>query len=533
MTKPMDDLKPREIAMPPNSENPEGRNLSLKGRVLVVVGANGAGKTRFGVWLEKNNSKIAHRVSAHRSLDFPERVSPTDIKEAERMLLSGRRDEHQDFLHRAVSRWGQRPETALLNDFEHLVTYLVSENFAVSDAFRQEMRKAPNKVAPPKTRFDLVKEIWESILPSRELISEGSRIEARDRKAGGSYHPREMSDGERGLFHLIGEALSVPAAGIFIVDEPELHLHRAIQARLWDAVERARPDCTFVYITHDLGFAASRADATKVWLRSYTSGKWEWQELPETADFPDAVLFELVGSRFPVLFVEGTRNSLDYFLYRKVYPTHTVMPCGSCESVIHSTRSFKQMEALHHNQCAGLVDNDGRGHDDLNRLSELGIAATPVALVENLFLLESVLAVASKRLGCDADAAQKIKERVFQNCASKEIQIVSTLTRQEIEQHLRTFGSGADGVEALDKAYLDASSRIDPREIYSRWEAEIRRVIAEKDYLAALRYYTLKGLPAEAGSVFGVKYPEIMLRWLGGDCAEEFFSAFRAALPKI
>ena len=78
-----------------------------------------------------------------------------------------------------------------------------------------------------------------------------------------------------GSFTLIGEALSVPKDGVFIVDEPELHLHRAIQARLWDAVEIARPDCTFVYITHDLGFAASRKDATKVWLREYNDGKWD------------------------------------------------------------------------------------------------------------------------------------------------------------------------------------------------------------------------------------------------------------------
>lgn len=519
--------------MPPNGENPEGRNLSLKGRVLVVVGANGAGKTRFGVWLEKNNSRFAHRVSAHRSLEFPERVSPTDVKEAARMLLSGRRDEYQDFSHRALSRWGQRPETALLDDFQHLVTFLVSENFAVSDAFRQEMRRAPNNVAPPTTRLDLVKEIWESILPTRELISSGSRIEARDRKAGGSYHPREMSDGERSLFHLIGEALSVPAGGMFIVDEPELHLHRAIQARLWDAVERARPDCTFVYITHDLGFAASRADATKVWLREYTAGNWDWQELPEAPGFPDAILFELMGSRFPVLFVEGTRDSVDYFLYRKVYAAHTVMPCGSCESVIHSTKSFKHMDALHHNSCVGLIDNDGRTTADLQKLLDLGVFATPVALIENLFLLEAVLVIASKRLGCGLDSVQKIKERVLQSCAAKAVQIVSSLTRQEIEQQLRTFGSGNDGVDALEKAFVDASARINPRDIYARWDAEVRRVVAEKDYSAALRYYTLKGLAAEAGSVFGAKYQELMMRWLSADGAEEFLSAFRKALPNF
>src|SRR5688500_17911129 len=38
----------------------------------------------------------------------------------------------------------------------------------------------------------------------------------------------------------------------------ELHLHRALQAPLWDEIEAERADCLFVYLTHDLDFAASR-----------------------------------------------------------------------------------------------------------------------------------------------------------------------------------------------------------------------------------------------------------------------------------
>ena len=116
---------------------------------------------------------------------------------------------------------------------------------------------------------------------------------------------------------------------VFFVDEPELHLHRAIQARLWDAVEAARPDCTIVYITHDLGFAASRNGATKVWLREYTNDKRDWEEVPESDAFPESLLLEVMGSRRPVLFVEGDHSSLDYFIYGKVFPEHTVVPCGS------------------------------------------------------------------------------------------------------------------------------------------------------------------------------------------------------------
>lgn len=524
----------RYVQMPPTGKYPDGHKLPLRDRVLVVIGANGSGKTRFGAWLDSQDIKLHHRVSAHRSLVFPERVQPMDFQEAELRLFTGHTDKGNPAHHRQHQRWQNQPATALLNDFEPLVTLMVSESFTVSDQYRVAMHAENKYVMPPQTRLDLVKQIWEAVLPARELVITGNRIETRNRQDKNSYHAKEMSDGERGVFHLIGEALSVPKDGIFIVDEPELHLHRAIQARLWDSIESARPDCTIVYITHDLGFAASRKDATKVWLREYTDGKWDWEEIPESDAFPESLLLEVMGSRRPILFVEGDRSSLDYFIYGKVFHEHTVVPCGSCELVVHSARSFTQMPSLHHNKCGGLVDNDGRSEADIKMLNRLGIAVLPVALVENLFLLESVLVIAAEKLGHNpAEMIAKVKERVFSTLNSNSVRVVSNLTRQEIETALRTFGKGDDGVEALSTAFKGACAAIEPAVIYAKWDKEIGRVLAEKDYSAALRYYKTKGLPAEAGAVFGVKFQDQVMRWLRSKDAGALVTALRAAIPEI
>jgi ABC-type oligopeptide transport system ATPase subunit len=530
----MSELTTRVVPMPPTTSHPQGHNLLLRDRVLVVIGANGSGKTRFGAWLDSKDIKLHHRVSAHRSLQFPESVQPTDFKEAERALLFGTTNEKQEALHRHHTRWQQNPATALLNDFEPLVRVLVSESFAVSDQYRVSMKAESKYVAPPKTRMDLVKEIWEAVLPDRELVFTGSRIETRNRKDNGLYHAKEMSDGERGIFHLIGEALSVPTKGLFVVDEPELHLHRAIQARLWDAIESARPDCTFVYITHDLGFAASRKDATKVWLREYTNEKWDWVEVPETDALPETLLLEVMGSRRPILFSEGDRTSLDYFIYGKVFPEYTVVSCGSCEHVIHSACSFAETPTLHENRCAGIVDNDGRTTSDIEKLNGLGIAVLPVALIENLFLTEPVVRISAEKLGHSPDEILlKIKDRVFELLKKNAVRVASNLTRQEMEAALRTFGAGEDGAEALSAAYKTACAASDPALIYTKWEKEIARVIEQKDYAAALRYYKIKGLPAEAGSVFGLKFQDQMMRWLRSKDAALFVAAFRSVIPSL
>jgi hypothetical protein len=319
------------------------------------------------------------------------------------------------------------------------------------------------------------------------------------------------------------------------VDEPELHLHRAIQARLWDAIEAARPDCTFVYITHDLEFAASRSLANKVWLRDYTNGTWEWDEVPNSDALPEPLLLEVMGSRRPILFVEGDQSSLDLLICGKAFPGYTVVPCGSCELVIHSTCSFEKMKPLHDKKCAGLVDNDGRSESDIQRLNQQGIAVLPVALIENLFLIEPVLALAAKKLGHAADEiVGRVKEQVFDALARNRVKVVSNLTRMEIETELRRFGGGPDGIEALTAAYTDAATEIDPSAIYTDRDSEVDRVLREKDYRAALRYYKVKGLASHAAdSVFRMPFRDQVLRWLRGNDSAELVKALQTALPTI
>ena len=113
------------------------------------------------------------------------------------------------------------------------------------------------------------------------------------------------------------------------------------------------------------------------------------------------------------------------------------------------------------------------------------------------------------------------------------VRIVSNLTRQEVETALRTFGKGGDGAEDLSKAFKDACAAIDPTKIYAKWDAEIGRVLEEKDYAAALRYYKIKGLPSEAGAVFGVKFQDQVMRWLRSKDSEILVAALRAAIPEV
>jgi hypothetical protein len=115
-----------------------------------------------------------------------------------------------------------------------------------------------------------------------------------------------------------------------------------------------------VYLTHDLDFAVTRLDAIKVWLKSYENNQWDWHLILGNEDIPERLLLEIIGSRKPILFVEGDLGSLDYFLFSRLFKNFTVTPCGGHEQVINSTCSFSKLKNLHNLDCKGIIDRDFR-----------------------------------------------------------------------------------------------------------------------------------------------------------------------------
>ncbi len=523
--------------MPSVSKLAGSNKISLKDRVLVIIGANGSGKTRLGSWFDESNPLTTHRISAHRSMAFPEKPRPSTYAEASSALFYGQSPLPATHPHRVNkgTRWQSKPVTGLLNDFGLLVTALLSEDYETSSKYRADTKAGNDPQPVPPTRLDVTKEIWESILPQRELLIAGGSIQARTRGSSNAYSAIEMSDGERAIFYLIGEAMCAPKNSTLVIDEPELHIHQAIQGRLWDAIEQARPDCTFIYITHDLGFAASRNGATKVWLREYAVHGWIWDEVPDTNDFPEEMLLEIMGSRKPLLFVEGERSSLDNFIYGKVYTSKAVIPCGSCEAVIHSTNSFANLAAAHHNTCRGLIDNDGRAEAEIEMLNGMGIDVLKVAIVENLLLIEPVLRLAAEKLGHDpTEKIDAVKSKVFEMLQNRRARVIASLAQREIETKLRQIGKLEGDEAAFTSAYAITFSSVDPKAIYSHWEAVILKVISDKDYGSALKYYNIKGLAdATAKQAFGTDFRKQIMRWLRGKESEEVVRTLQTVLPLI
>jgi len=544
----MDAKEHFQLTLPSTKNHPPGSSAVSTNKTIVIIGANGSGKTRLGSWIEfssPQNAKV-HRVGAQRSLQMASSVSTSSIEMAESDFLYGYAGSKTGGLgnrdHKVGLRWGNEPNTGLLNDFHKLLVYLFSEDYEASTKYRQKSKLGGLWVNPPDTKLDIVKRIWEGVLPHRELILGGGKVEVSPKgQPEKKYAAGSMSDGERVAFYLIGQCLSAPKDAIIVIDEPEVHLHRIIQTALWNAIEAEREDCKFVYMTHDLDFAASKTDAKKVWLSSYDGQNWEWQEIPDDADIPEDVLLSVLGSRKPILFIEGEKGSLDQIIFSYLYKNFTIVPCGGCDRVLSSTASFGSMKHLHNLECKGIIDRDYRTDEAVEYLRHKGTLVLNLSEVENLLLVEDVIRTVAAYLQREAEADQlmeKVKSLVFSEMTRNRSKLVSSIASFKIEALLKQFDNKVIGKEEIGKSIAKTAASINVDNIYDTVDAEIIAIISTRNYPQAIKIYNNKGLIFNVAKIFGMDgkaFLDFLKRLIKSNepVGEKMLTAMREYSPSI
>ena len=510
-------------------------------QAIVLVGANGAGKTRMSVWIDDNNPEMpVHRVSAQKSLNMPEKVSPTEINVAKEEFLYGFSNENKQWLEsygKKNGRWGNAPETFLLNDYEKLMQYLVTEEYQKAIEYRRE-HKEGDTTFDNTTRLEKIKEIWENVILHRKLRISAGKIEVSSNDEGDYYNGCEMSDGERAVFYFIGEVLCAKEGSLIIIDEPENHLHKSILSRLWDAIERERDDCVFLYITHDLEFAKSRMQSQIILVKEYVGENcWEY-ELLDAVEASDSLKLEILGNRQHVLLVEGTQShSIDKKLYSRLYPEYNVISMESCNAVAQAVKAYNHTEILHYMEVRGIIDRDRRSDDEVEKLKAQKIYTPQVAEVESLFLLPEVIeAVAIKQ---DKKNSEEIiddtKKKVMDFLAANKEKQALLFTKQRcINYMLQQANVGVSTIQLYKDALERMHNDLNAEAIYTQELEMIDSIIENKNYMEALKIINDKGLlPYTAlSNKFGWKkeyYIEYVLRILeiGDTAGQELRASIR------
>jgi hypothetical protein len=485
-----------EITLPKKIDNSEETINSSR---IVVIGANGSGKTRFGTDIETRYNSQTHRISAQKSLTMPKNVSPTSKESAEKDFLYGYATGGLEY--KIGQRWGSSPNTHLLNDYQKLMVLLHTEEYEESIKFKEAY--TPNQPDDkPTTKLDRIQIIWENVLPHRRLIKKAGTIETYPvGNPESNYNASEMSDGERIVFYLIGEVLSSPDNALIIIDEPEMHIHNSITKKLWDEIESERPDCTFIYLTHDIDFATSRQDAVRIWAKSFNGSVWDYKILDNDSDLPEQVYLEILGSRKPILFIEGDSSSIDYKLLQLVFNSYTTKPLGSCQKVFETTKSFNEQSGFHNIESIGLIDRDRRTDDEIEHINNPNIWVASVAEIENFLLLEKVIREVATNMMKDSDEVfNQVKSNIIAFFDSqKEKQVLEhSLSRVERLFKNATDNSAVKTIAEFDSSLTTFWDGFNIQDIYTEVLLEFQQLIDNTDYNGILKVFNNKGMIANS-----------------------------------
>lgn len=485
----------------------EIKNIQIEpGSSVVFVGANGTGKTRLATHIENTLSLNAHRISAHRALTLDPSVAKISENNALLGLRTGYAHEEADARYRNNHRWKKKGSVHLLNDFDFLVQALFAEQSNKALETHKKVRSGDNSDAEP-TKFEILSDIWERLLPHRKLHVAGDDIQVSVIGEQTLYSGSDMSDGERAVFYMVGQTLVAASDSLIIFDEPELHVHRSIMAKLWDELESVRPDCAFVFITHDLEFASSRV-ADKYVLREYNSRPyWVIEKVPVDTGFDEELTTLILGSRKPILFVEGTNSSLDIAIYRSCFTEWTIVPKGSCEEVIHSVVTMRRNSSLTRITCSGIVDSDDYSQEEKDYLLSLGIATLPVSEIENIILLPSICRVIAESEG---HVGSKLEAKltglaeailVLLNTEKAVENVVVRYCRRRIDRLLKKIDlSDSETVVALSEKYSQKTQSLNIENIAQEATTRINQAIENKDIELLLSIYDNKGMMALAAA---------------------------------
>jgi len=507
-------------------------------RHFVVVGANGSGKTRLGVWLEEQNQndRAVHRISAQKALSFPEYSAVRNPEEATKDLLYGRADQHASLGNKMSSRWGNTPSTFLLNDYEKVLSLLFARDAERNHQHTQATRLAQSYIPVPDSPIDSITRVWQEMMPHRDLSLEGGKVLV-GKGTPSQYHGKDMSDGERVALYLLGQCVCAPEGSIVIVDEPELHMHKSLMDKFWNKVEELCIGKTLVYITHDLEFAASRKSATKVWVRSYDPNGWTWSEIDSTDDLPEPLLLEILGSRKPLLFCEGDRGGLDHTIYQLCYPAVHVVPRGGSEKVAEATKALATTPQLHSFSARGLVDRDVRSDFEIAALASQGIDVLNYAEIENLLCIHQVVSLVANHLSLDGPAVVAAVTNFVKTALAAELepQIVLRAERR-VRYLLAQFTKSSNNEAGLHQALTALVASVEIESIVAAARKDFEDAMASNNLNSMLRIYNRKSICDRISTFFGLAnggYRELLLRLLNGKDAKSYLGALRQELPTI
>ena len=283
----------------------------------------------------------------------------------------------------------------------------------------------------------------------------------------------------------------------------------------------------------------------------YSDPAWDVSEIPDS-EVDEQTITLILGSRKPILFVEGEKTSLDMETYRLCYPEWSVIPKGSCKDVIQAVSSLRKLNEdmpILNITCAGIVDRDTRDSSQIEELEGQGIKVLPCSEIENIFSLSSVAHEVLKIEGFNGNELNNKKEQfkgrlldyIKNNLSDDGLEkfVVKRIHRR-IDNYLKNIdlSNTYNSDEMKDKLVSEVSFLTNSKinEWISEMRNEIQACINNEDIDGLLCIYENKGLLAKTASILKNARKPDFENWLMRQMQvpnSSLLQAIKAVLPEL
>ena len=396
----------------------------------VIIGANGAGKSSLINELRKNNSNEMYVLPAQKLLYFVSNIHDRNGITRERYIQDLK---EVDLKYDTIDLQPIQIDKDFSNTFTKLITFLI-KNYAKIATYKSRGMEGLSIAL-----WDRVEQVWNSISPEIKFILEPDNRVVEVEKNGSRYSINGLSDGERCILFYIGNVLLAPENSYIIVDEPETFLNAAVYNELWDLLISQRSDCQFIFASHNMDFVQSRTNASYIWCKkSEAPYDLEYQILEGTQEMPLSLLTEVSGTKKPILFCEGTKTSIDYQIYSKLFSEWCfVKPVQGHKQVIQYTRAYNKLQYLHGNIAYGIIDNDWMEETRIENYKQKNVFVLTFNEIEMLLVDESI--VKSILSSDEQDKEEKLNEfqkAIKSYCVKNKDKIISIALKKKLDEFM-------------------------------------------------------------------------------------------------
>lgn len=427
------------------------------GDIIIIAGANGAGKTRLKqaiVQTLQGNPVMDMTIEATRTEEEDAKYfngSTVEVKKGQpnqilNNYINSRKYGAGKYVGSLVQidsnrsiqtvnynkvNWlaGDPDDTVAPSNFyfsafsgrwQNFVNYIhqksASRDKKLADSLKKDPTKGEEIIQKNPDPFEKYKTIFSNLLPGKELVdinpAQPGEFHYND-ETGQTLPFKALSSGEQEVVKVLFDvARKEIKHSVIIIDEPELHLHPTLTFKLIESLKAIGEHTNqFIFLTHSADLISTYYSTGNVFfIDSNQTGTNQAHRLSDLNHSHHA-LVQLIGENLglfavgkKIVFVEGESSSIDRLTYHKisqsVNPELKVSPVGSVLNI----GALKTVEEQLRNSVFGvdmymLRDRDGLRQDQIDELEQgQKLFCLKRRHIENYFLNEEMLHKVAKHL---------------------------------------------------------------------------------------------------------------------------------------